>query len=1211
MALKKTVRSILLHKGMSDDADRFLVEPPAVDYAENLRLEKEGSFRKRKGFDSLGSPSNPAGEPNTAFSFGNSLYLLQDNGAFVYDGSWREARTSTFMGSKDVELETAPQYGVGHCDHAPYYVNGELVASVVVYEVQASSTVGLGENVRAGKFVVVEYYNAEGKKTRYKKIENAQSPKLCAVGDDIYVFYNELDTNDLFMRRTFPTGLVGEPLGPSIFFDIPVTDETTLPSHRKFGTIPSGRIGEAVSGGAHYHVAATDDTVFVFSTERTVSDVSNLWLGQFTLLGTQEHLVRIHQETTNNDGCLALDVIADGFNVWCFYTSETGSPPAGSVLSFITSRIHLEARNASNITQSYVPEDSLSLGDTSVLCGGIVAGPGSQYVGVVWQDGGSPTNYVYDSDAAVAEHLSEFNVLGARPTDNAIRWTKFQLVGGFNTARGRMFHHRLVSRPTINSDGTMYCCVQQWADYTPFAIGTSLDDYNKYAPIGPARKPVTTALVSLSEPSTVENSTRATPIAVVDPGSGQHTDPGMAMLTTHLPSIWMDGADYLLANRVIQSASDLTYYIGRYTAFIPAGQPLPLRVGNIEVGSLSLCRVHRVSQQTSAIANQFGDGVLLGTAVPQWFDGDYFGEAAPLDSPEIVHVQDQWQWLNDHRGEISYVPNPGHGGDNKYRALNVVVGYYDTHGNAHRSAPSQTIYVNRIDESATEADGSLADDIYLGRKVNVTFTAPLTMLHPDLEYFVELYVSKADDDDPVLAETQSLPASTTGTFADYVIEAQLLRAIPPVPKDLAEWDPSSQTLVKQDRVAKPVYTQGGYLAADPWPSFTLSVVTSTRLWTIDSDNRGRVHPSKLFEDYIAPEYNPSLAINLGDERDLTAIGKLDDKVVVFEPNDIHVIYGDGPDNRGQGQDFAVHYISTDVGCTDQESVIETPVGLIFYSAPRGFYMLDRNLQVRYIGGGIEDTTRDIDILSATLIQDNAEVRFAFTGGPAEMYGPDADTSAVERPPRPVFTNTPPATASMAVYNYEQNAWTLFSNVDAQAAAIYQQKYTILRSDWSVWQESDTRWDDPDGDNLVLLRTPWIRLSEQIQGYNRLWEMEFLGRYYDSLRDLGGGIYEASDIGIRIAYDYEATFLEDRVIPFQKFGYDPFNAVPKRAERLQFRIAPRRGRCQAIKLEVYQLDASDRGEGLTYKAGPGFELSAIDFHVGVSDQRSLIPEAVKF
>jgi len=169
---------------------------------------------------------------------------------------------------------------------------------------------------------------------------------------------------------------------------------------------------------------------------------------------------------------------------------------------------------------------------------------------------------------------------------------------------------------------------------------------------------------------------------------------------------------------------------------------------------------------------------------------------------------------------------------------------------------------------------------------------------------------------------------------------------------------------------------------------------------------------------------------------------------------------------------------------------------------------------------------------------------------------------------------------------------------------------MLLSDWSIWQESDDRWDDPVGYSYTKLITPWIKLSETIQDYSRVWKMKVLGRYLSSLQDMGGGAYEAGDVKVEISYDYEAIPSQVKFFRVQDFGYDPFNTPLKRAERFQFTIEPNRGRTQAIKLEITEVNSEDRGEGLTYAQGRGFEITAVDFDIGVSPMRSLLPAAVQ-
>ena len=77
---------------------------------------------------------------------------------------------------------------------------------------------------------------------------------------------------------------------------------------------------------------------------------------------------------------------------------------------------------------------------------------------------------------------------------------------------------------------------------------------------------------------------------------------------------------------------------------------------------------------------------------------------------------------------------------------------------------------------------------------------------------------------------------------------------------------------------------------------------------------------------------------------------------------IHAVYGNGPDDTGQGQPFIVDHLQTTVGCSDPESVVEIPEGLIFYSSTaEEFYLIDRDLNIQNIGSAVQDLSASIDI----------------------------------------------------------------------------------------------------------------------------------------------------------------------------------------------------------------------------------------------------------
>jgi hypothetical protein len=509
-----------------------------------------------------------------------------------------------------------------------------------------------------------------------------------------------------------------------------------------------------------------------------------------------------------------------------------------------------------------------------------------------------------------------------------------------------------------------------------------------------------------------------------------------------------------------------------------------------------------------------------------------------------------------------------------------------------------------IQPSFADPTGFPGPELWVGKDCTIFYTIPLSALPGDLEYFVELYASDGPGFDPQLIDTTTVELEVT-LFPGNLgrLDFQLVRDV------RTAADPSK--FANPPRNSPTIYTAGGELPASPWPAFNESIVTSTRLMALDAVNKGKVLVSKRFEDFIAPEYNALLDINLGDERNLLCIGKLDDKTIVFESDDIHVVYGDGPLNNGQGEDFTVHYISTDVGCRDQESIVECPLGLVFFREERGFYLLDRQLNVNYISDRIFDLVKGIDVVAAELVSKDGEVRFlaSVTGAQNDPDGADP-ASGTQRPPRPSYGNKAPDADFALVWNYEKDQWSVFANYPGAASTIHQGRYTRLLNDFTIWQENTNVFQDftdPTGTSRTLLRTPWIPIEQTGQGYGRLYRMNVLGRYLSTLAEFGvTGIFDACDIQVKVWYDYEegtGVTPQVKLFKYTDFGFNVFSDRGIRAERLQFSITPPegRGRCQSVKLEFEEVLPADLPDGSKHELGQGFEISSVDFEIGIDER----------
>ena len=1211
MPLDTAIKTVLLHDGPFDESDRFLLRAPATDYIENVHFHQDGSLKKRAGNELLGTVPNASGSPVALHAIGDSLHVLTEDGARTWDGSaWSEKDVTGFIGTRSMALETPPVAGMGHIDMFIEYDAGTLVRYVVAYEVreESSSDAPNGVAEKRDKHVIVQTYDPTGEYLTQYRVNNAQSPKLVQspTGQEPTLWWQRVSSEQLWFGTVQNDGTIAVDVPISIIPSPEFGQESHAKRYADYGPMIFTRLGASSDGIARYHIARdTDNGTFLVLYQRDTGTGfgGSLHLARVTDIGALQANELVYSATANLT-LEVFDIVYAGsskcYIQYGFYTSG----PAGS-------------RN-SNV----VIEKRSSVGTFAIFPGGWVFTPradtdpnntdfyGRTYThgGLALDAGGDVTWFVHDAGEAVFDNF--FNV---RDQNTGLHYGRVSSIGDKIGTDRFLPHHRLATRP-VYFENKLYCAVQQWTDMTPYTEDVAT--FDAYASVLGAIKPRTTVLVCFDQDSNV-----ARPVAYMDAGKSKTNEYAESEWSVHTPHISIDNGAMVMPNRVSIYTEDLSLNMSDIPGvpFVPGSAA---RFGAAESPSDAMCRVHRIKKGASAnaiaSAANFGDGLALSTAVPMWFDGRFFGEFGPLDSPEIINVWDKRMSEENpaYRPRLGFDPSDKKGiTPSIWTKLQVVVGYYDSRGNKHRSAPSSIVYVDELagndqeegNASPFPSDGTNVTD-WRGKDVKVYFTLPLSVLPTDLEYFAELYGCPGDEDDLKLIDATTIDLSTTPSPEDLVIQCQLVRYRGQAPG----------VFVRPPRTSRSIYTGGGELAADPWPAFTHSVVTSTRVFALDAINKGKVLVSKLFADFIAPEYNPLLNINLGDERNLLCIAKLDDKTVVFEKDDIHVIYGDGPLNNGRGEDFAVQYISTDVGCEDQGSIVECPAGLVFFRRERGFYLLDRQLNIKFIGDRVYNLSRGINVLSAELVSADGHIRFLCGNTRATDFDLQEPTAGYTRPPRPVYGNSLPPKSACFVWNYEKDQWSVFSNYRGVASAIYDGKYTQLLNDWSIWTErEDYDWQhkDPVGTNRTLTRTPWIPLADNTQGYSRCYRMNVLGRYVSTLTSVPDGPIDACDIQVKIWYDYEegpGVTPQTKVFSYRDFGFDPFSADRNiRAERLQFTITPEegRGRCQAVKLEFEEI-LPTAWNGESYELGQGFEISSIDFEIGVDSRVTRqLPRAV--
>lgn len=380
-----------------------------------------------------------------------------------------------------------------------------------------------------------------------------------------------------------------------------------------------------------------------------------------------------------------------------------------------------------------------------------------------------------------------------------------------------------------------------------------------------------------------------------------------------------------------------------------------------------------------------------------------------------------------------------------------------------------------------------------------------------------------------------------------------------------------------------LYTAGGVLENDPAPPCGSVVVFKNRLVVLDSEFPFTLWFSKQVVPGLPAEFSAFQVINL-DPRGgpATALGVLDDKLIVFKRTEVFYITGDGPDPTGANNDFSdPQLVSTDTGCNNPRSVALVRDGIMFQS-DKGWYLLGRGLATEYIGMEVEPYNGQ-PATSARLDAAHNRTYFTLDGGPA------------------------------LVYDYQFGQWDVFTPLSAVDSAIYQGNFTYLDAAGNAWEETPGQFLDGVQPVKLRLATGWLALN-QIQGFQRVYKVLILGEFNG-----------AHILLVKIAYDYEPDFSQVVTIDNRsRFSAQAFGAqsqfggsslVPLAMGQLpmgsglmgaagpggpvgtddqlfggplqvyQFRVFPSRQKCQAIKVMVEDVQ-------VVSGASEGFNISAI-------------------
>jgi hypothetical protein len=280
-------------------------------------------------------------------------------------------------------------------------------------------------------------------------------------------------------------------------------------------------------------------------------------------------------------------------------------------------------------------------------------------------------------------------------------------------------------------------------------------------------------------------------------------------------------------------------------------------------------------------------------------------------------------------------------------------------------------------------------------------------------------------------------------------------------------------------VASILYTTGGVLDCVCPPSAAFLTTHRSRLVIVDETLR-QTWESKAFEPGEAPGFNEALITPYPEGGDITGLASMDDKLVVFKSTSIWVRYGDGPADTGQGSDWTGPYrVTSDVGCIAWQSIVLTPMGIMFQSAA-GIYLLGRDLQVSFVGKNVVGELASFPtIQGSVLVPEQNQVRFLAWNGESGFSS---------------------ETQEIIVYDYLQSQWTthVYGAVDGELVASMVRQLTtgqvaLLGAAGDIWQEhlptDPTPWLDEDATGATSwvassVTWPWIKV-QGVQAYQRV------------------------------------------------------------------------------------------------------------------------------
>lgn len=303
--------------------------------------------------------------------------------------------------------------------------------------------------------------------------------------------------------------------------------------------------------------------------------------------------------------------------------------------------------------------------------------------------------------------------------------------------------------------------------------------------------------------------------------------------------------------------------------------------------------------------------------------------------------------------------------------------------------------------------------------------------------------------------------------------------------------------------------------------------------------------------------------NEGGLGGVSALQRLDEKLLIFKPSEIYYQLGSGPTDTGAQDDYLQPiFITTDVGTRYPQSVVSMPLGVMFKS-DKGYYLLSRSLEPLYVGEPVE-AYNNLFVTGACLLDQYNEVRFTHSDGVT------------------------------LVYDYVEGQWSTFTNKESISSVVWNGQWVILKADASVFVDNPNSYFDGQSPVTKKMTTAWLQAA-QFQGAQRIYRMLFLGN-----------LKSQHKLRIQVAYDFDPSIREtfifdtEEILGSSYYGDPGEYGIPLPPSKnyyggadpvYQIEIRPSIQKCQSIRFTIEDLNYLDIN-------GAGFELTGMSALVGI-------------